>query len=177
MPQACTPAFMHRLPLVEQFDIGFAGNTDRGGHKKRSAMLDKLSAGYTVSIRNNVRNNISNFYSKCRLVFGMNFEYNRFLYTSNRFFVAIGCGAQYLCEWFPGIELLVENHKHVVWFKTEEELFQRVDQYLRDSKARNIIRSNAEQLAHQKHTYRMRIQNMMDIIEGRTEKFYGFIEN
>jgi hypothetical protein len=176
MPQACTPAFMHRLDLPERYDIGFAGSLGGRFHTKRTKLLKKLSRKYKTEIKNNVRNSISNFYSKCRIVVGINPDFVEHLYTSSRFFVATGCGAFYLCEWFPGIEKLVENHRHAVWFKTEKELFELIDYYLEHNEKREQIRRNAQLLAHSNHTYRGRIQNMMDIIDGKTNQFHGFLE-
>jgi predicted SAM-dependent methyltransferase len=175
MPQACSPQFMHRVELQEKYDIGFTGALNGYSHKARTDVLKNLKKKYSVAVKNNVRNNISDFYSKCRIVFGMNSDFNKFLYTSNRLFVALGCGAFYLCQWFPGIQKLAKNHEHLVWFKTHDELFNLVDFYLEDETKRNRIRKQAERLAHSKHTYVMRIQNMMDIIDGKTPKFNGFL--
>ena len=177
MPQACTPAFMHRLNLQKVYDIGFTGSLAGDFHRKRAKLLKKLSRKYNIIIKNDIRNNIANFYSKCRIVFGMNPDFNKYLYTSNRFFVALGCGAFYLCQWFPGIEKLAENHKHLVWFKNEEELFKLIDYYLKHDEKREEIAKNGQKLAHSKHTYVHRIQNMLDIIDGKTNKFYGFLKD
>ncbi|QTA79479.1 SAM-dependent methyltransferase, type 11 [Desulfonema limicola] len=175
MPQACTPAFMHRMDMEETCDIGHAGTLDRI-HANRKKLLKKISKKYKVVIKDQVRNNISNFYSQSGIVFGSNPDQSAYLCTSNRLFVAMGCGAFYLCEWFPGIEKLAQNHEHLVWFKTEKELFDLISYYLEHKQEREKIRENAQILAHSKHTYINRIKNMIDIIEGKTEKFYGFLE-
>jgi len=177
MPQACTPTFMHRVNVPEVYEIGFAGSLKGPLHKKRARLLRKLSRKYHVKIVNDLRNNISNFYSKCKIVFGTNPDFDKcpYLYTSNRLFVALGCGAFYLCEWFPGIEKLAKNHEHLVWFKSEREMFELIDYYLEHDKKREEIREKAQELAHSKHTYAHRIQNMLDIIDGKADDFYGFL--
>lgn len=175
MPQACTPTFMYDLNLNKEYEIGFAGSSFYRLHTGRKKLLNKLKKESKIVIRNKVRNNIANFYSKCKIILGINSDIVTYLYTSNRFFVAIGCGAFYLCEWFPGIEELAKNHFHVVWFKTEEELFSLVDYYLKHDKEREFIQKNAQELAHSKHTYTHRIQNIFDIIEGKANDFSGFI--
>ncbi|RKY72370.1 MAG: hypothetical protein DRP97_00735 [Candidatus Latescibacterota bacterium] len=38
-----------------------------------------------------------------------------------------------------------------------------------------MTRKNAPELAHSKHTYVRRMQNMLDIIEWETSDFYGFL--
>lgn len=49
--------------------------------------------------------------------------------------------------------------------------------YLTNDGLRDEIRKNAVILAEKKHNYMVRIQNMLDIINGKTEDFYGFIDN
>ena len=41
---------------------------------------------------------------------------------------------------------------------------------------REEIKCNAEQLARLNYNYILRITNMLDIINNKTEEFYGFIE-
>jgi len=177
MPQACTPAFMHSVQLPEVNDIGFAGSLTKGIHEKRMKLLQELSRKYNLKVTNTARNNISNFYAKCKIVLGMNPDLLKELCTFNKFFVALGCGAFYLCEWFPGIEKLADNHKHLVWFRDEEELINLIEYYLENDMRRQQIMQNAEELAHSKHTYVRRIQNMLDIIDGKTNDFYGFLQS
>jgi len=177
MPQACTPAFMHNLKLEEKNDLAFAGNTFKSVHINRYNLLKKLKKKYKISISSSTRNKISNFYSESKLAFGANQDKNTHLYTSNRFFVAIGCGACYLFEYFPGAEKLVENHKHAVWFHDEKEMLELADYYLKNNEKRLEIRKNAQRLAYGKHTYIIRMQNILDIVEGKTDRFCGFLEN
>jgi len=189
MPQACTPPFMHFRDLKEIYDIGFTGKCDvlsrpkdlRGqkfyyDHNSRTIILRKLAQKYNVKYVEGEYNNISEFYSRCKFVFGgtphlADFE----LYVSNRFFIAGGCGSVHLTSYFKGIEKLVENEKHVLWFKNENELYSLIDKYIDNKKERFKIKKNALDLFHMKHIYVNRIQNMLDIINGKTTEFYGFL--
>ncbi len=182
MGQSCSPRFHHRVKSKEKYDIVFAGDTDNSiFHKERTKLIKKISRHYNVVVRNDVRNTIAEFYSRSKIVFGAdviggNSEFQPYLYTSNRLFVAMGCGACYICQWFPGIEKLAENHKDLVWFKTEKELFKHIDYYLKHDEERETIRKNAQKLAHTRHTHACRIQNMLDIIDGKTDGFRGFLD-
>jgi ubiquinone/menaquinone biosynthesis C-methylase UbiE len=173
MPQACTPAFMHKLDLDEKHQIGFTTTLTSGYHEKRKSLVKKLNSRYNLILSKNTRNYINNYYSKSKIAMGMNLDSVEYLYTSNRFFIALGCGAFYLCEWFPGIEKLGKNHESLVWFKNEYDMFELVDYYLKNTEKRFSIRKNAQSLAHNKHTYVHRVQNMLDIIDGKTNDFYG----
>lgn len=176
MPQSIGEYAMYRRDyLKEIYDIGFSGAISREPlHRTRSELMKKLKGRYNVKIRNDVRNNIAEFYSQAKIVFGVSdFDYE--LYTSNRFFVALGCGACYLTKKFEGIELLARNKEHILWFESEEELYDIIDFYLSHDKERNEIRQNAQSLAHDKHTCINRVRNILDIVEGKTESFYGFL--
>jgi len=70
---------------------------------------------------------------------------------------------------------LVENKKHLVWWHDIDELKANIKYYLRNNDERKEIQKNAEILAHKRHTYVNRIQNMLDIIDNKTKDFYGFI--
>jgi len=175
MAQPCTPSIMHHCNLPEIYDIGFTGALSRASlHDTRREVLKDLSKKYNVAVRNNVRNNVSEFYSQAKIIFGAsNFKYE--LYTSNRIFVAMSCAAAYLTNKFQGIERLFENRKHVLWFDDYREARPMVDYYLKHDSERRKIGENAARLAHSKHTYRERLKNIFDIVEGRTDSFYGFL--
>jgi GT2 family glycosyltransferase len=175
MPQGYDPYIQHRLNMKEVYDIGFSGAiSNEPIHKTRRELIEAMSKKYHVKISNNIRNNIAEFYSQSKIVFGASdFDYE--LYTSNRFFVALGCGACYVTKRFKGIELLGENKKHLLWFETREELFDLLTYYLSHDLEREKIRQNAEKLALDKHVYVDRIRNVLDIVEGKTERFNGFI--
>jgi hypothetical protein len=175
MPQGYGPYAQHRLNLSEEWDVGFAGAiSDAPLHKTRRELINAMGKRYNLRTSNAVRNNIAEFYSQTKTVFGASdFDYE--LYTSNRFYVALGCGACYITKRFKGIELLVENKKHILWFETKQELFDLLDYYLSHNAEREGIRRAAEKLALDKHTYTHRIRNILDILNGKTESFYGFL--
>jgi len=175
MAQSYMPNVFHHIDIPEKYDIGFTGALSKDRlHSTRRMILDALSQKYTVKVRNNVRNNVAEFYSESRLVFGTSdFPYQ--YYTSNRFFIAMGCGSVYLTKKFPGIDKFVRNKEHVLWFDTDEEMLDLVDFYIKNDAARRKIGENAQKLAQEKHTCVHRVRNMIDIAEGKTEDFYGFL--
>jgi hypothetical protein len=175
MPQGYSPYSMHRVACNEVYDVGFAGAISLAAlHETRKKVLNGLKKIRTIKVRRNVRNNISEFYSQSKLVLGGS-DFDHELYTSNRFFVALGCGACYVTKKFKGIELLAENRKHLLWFETKEELFEIIDYYLSHDSEREKIRQAAEKLAMEKHTYESRIRDILDITEGRVPGFRGFL--
>lgn len=175
MPQGFDPYTQHRLNMPEEWDVGFAGvASDVPLHKTRKALIQALEKRYTLKRSNTSRNNIAEFYAQTKTAFGAS-DFDYALYTSNRFYVALGCGACYVTKKFKGIELLAENRKHLLWFETKQELFDILDYYLSHDSEREKIRQNAARLALEKHTYGHRLRNIMGIMEGKTESFYGFL--
>jgi predicted SAM-dependent methyltransferase len=176
MAQPCTPSIMRRCNLPEIYDVGFTGALSKDKlHDTRRKVVNDLSCKYNVAVRNNMRNNVSEFYSQSKIVFGASdFKYE--LYTSNRIFVAMSCQRAYLTNKFPGIERLFRNKEHLLWFENYSEVMDIVDYYLKHDSERNRIAENAARIAHAKHTYKERLKNIFDIVEGRTDNFYGFLE-
>lgn len=175
MPQGSSPYSMYRRDMPEIFDVGFTGAVSKVPlHTTRRKIFDEMRRRYNFLARNNIRNNVPEVYSQSKIVFGgSDFDYE--LYTSNRFYVALGCGACYLTKKFRGIELLTENKKHVLWFQGQGELFDILDYYLNHDRERAVIKKAAAKLALEKHTYAHRIRNILDIAEDKTEEFYGFL--
>lgn len=190
LPQWCNPQFSHPNPFIEEkYDIGFAGQLDKGPfHKERTEVIYKLQEKYNLKVQNAEYNSISEFYSQCKIVFGNDISGHKLfgedyngknyvrLYTSNRLFIAIGCGACYFTNYFPGIEELFEHKKHLVWYKSFEELVKLIDYYLQHDEKRKRIKKRAYNVAKRNHTYVKRIKNALDIIMGNDNKFHGFLK-
>jgi len=175
MPQACTPKFMHKIATTEIYDMTFAGSiAETLVHEGRENIIKSVSSVCKVNVIDNKKIDTPKIYSQSKLVLGMS-NFNYYLTTSNRFFVGMGCGACMMFPYFPGIDLLVENKRHLVWWHDIDELKANIKYYLRNNDERKEIQKNAEILAHEKHTYVNRIQNMLDIIDNKTKDFYGFI--
>ena len=178
MPAPITPQILHRNKhITEEFDIGFTGLLDYSKyHKKRTEIINFLKEHFQVKIADNVFNNLPEFYSRCKIVFGGTPDLNNLeLYSSNRLYVALSCGCCYMTNYFNGLEKLVNNEEHLLWYENKNDLLEKIKKYLNSYKLRNEIKSKAENLARAKHNYILRIKNMLDIINQETEEFYGFI--
>lgn len=83
-------------------------------------------------------------------------------YTSNRVYNILASGGFCLAAWFPGIEELFENHKHLVWFTSYGEALSLAKRYLANPNEREKIRKAgyAEYLAN--HTAAHRVDTMLE---------------
>jgi len=179
MPAPITPQIMHRNRFIkEKYEIGFSGHLDYSKyHKERTEIINYLKKFFQVKVVNNVYNNIPEFYAQCKIVFGGTPYLRKIeLIASNRFYIALSCGTCHLTNYVNGLEKVVTNHDHLIWYAKKEELKAIIQKYLQDTKLRLNIKLNAENLANEKHNNLVRIKNMLDIVNGKTEEFYGFLD-
>jgi len=179
MPTPITPQIMHRNRFIkEKYEIGFSGFLDYSKyHKERTEIINYLKKFFQVKIVNNIFNNIPEFYAQCKLVFGGTPYLKKYdLIASDRFYIALSCGTCHITNYVNGLEKLVTNNEHLIWYVKKEELKAIIQKYLQDTKLRSKIKQNAEILAKEKHNYLDRIKNMLDIVNDKTEKFYGFLD-
>jgi hypothetical protein len=72
-------------------------------------------------------------------------------FTSLRIWNALLSRAFVLARKFPGIETYFENHRHLVWFDTDDEGVALIRRYLGDERARRRIARAGHQLVEQRH--------------------------
>jgi spore maturation protein CgeB len=85
-------------------------------------------------------------------------------YTSNRLYNILASGGFCLTLWFPGIEDLFENKKHLVWFKTPEEAVKLARYYMEHPLEREKIAKQGHKEYLSKHTAQKRLDYMFDIL-------------
>lgn len=177
MPASITPEIIQKNEFIEEiYDIGFAGSLDKRFHKKRTEIVEFIQQHFNVKFFSIIYNNLPEYYSQCRIVLGGSPDQKDLeLYMSNRIFVCMACSSCFLTNYFKGLKLLAENEKHLIWYNTKEEIVSLIKKYLSNQQLRENIGKNARILAEEKHNYLSRIENMLDIINGKTNKFYGFI--
>ncbi len=179
VPVAIMPEIIHRNKFIKEvYDVGFAGqlNYFHPFYKERTAMFNFIGKYYKVKLFKKIYNNLSEHYSQCKIVFGGTpYFKNLELYASNRPYIAMASGCCFITNYFKGIEKLAKNEEHLLWYKTKDDLKNLLEKYLNNDSLRKRIQRNAEKLAREKHNYISRINNMLDIVNGKTEEFYGFI--
>ena len=96
-------------------------------------------------------------------------------YTSNRLYNILASGGFCFSLYFPGIDRLFENNKHLVWFKTVGELCGLMDYYYENPEEYCMIKEAGWRLFEEKHTASARVKNMLDIMKGRLNNFQGYL--
>ncbi len=85
---------------------------------------------------------------------------------SERIYMAVGCGAFYMCRHVDGIEDVLEPGKEIVTFKTEDEMVDMISYYLKHDELRRSIARAGQKRVLKEHTYEVRFRQMMEIIES-----------
>ncbi len=83
-------------------------------------------------------------------------------YTSNRMYNILASRGFCLVAWFPGLEDLFENHKHLVWFSTLDEAVELAKHYLEKPQERDIIREAGYREYLDSHTAASRVDTMLE---------------
>ncbi len=179
MPVAIMPEIICRNKFIkEKFEVGFGGQLSLKNrfYIERTKTINYIKKHYNVRIIKNIFNYMSEEYSQCKIIFaGDPYFKDLELYASNRPYIAMASGCCIITNYFKGLEKLAVNEKHLLWYNNKSELKSLLDKYLSNQELREEIKRNAAELAREKHNYISRITNMLDIINGKTEKFYGFI--
>jgi spore maturation protein CgeB len=84
---------------------------------------------------------------------------------SERLYIAVGCGAFYMCQYIDGIEDVLETDKEIVTFKSEQEMIDKIRYYLKHDDLRKKIAEAGKQRVLKEHTYEVRMKDLIKIIE------------
>lgn len=176
--------YMPQVGLIEpikrgrpiNWDVVFIGNVDPGKwHMNRMDILSGLQKKLSVKIVSQEKYTKDTRWLYNESPFCLSISPQAAGYTSNRTYNILSSGGFCLILWFPGIERLFENHKHLVWFDTPEEAYEIVEYYYRNPDKWRKIRENGYKLYKEKHTIQHRMDNMFEILEGKCNKFKGYL--
>ena len=83
---------------------------------------------------------------------------------SQRLYMAVGCGAFYLCQEVEGIEEVLEPGKEIETFHGEEEMMDKIRFYVFREEARRRIAERGRQRVLAQYTYRHRFREMFSLL-------------
>lgn len=103
--------------------------------------------------------------SSSKIALGASAFNNVHSYTSDRLFRTMGCGICYVCAYFPGIEDMFENGRHLVWFKSVDECADLVKGLLKDGMWRDRIAREGARIVHRRHSWKVRASEYLAMVE------------
>lgn len=144
-------------------------------HRDRRNLIDYLSTITNLKTISGEKNSIDQKFLYKNTPFNLSVSFPMICGTSNRLYNILSSGGFALVRWFPEIEFLFENHKHLVWFKEMEEIPQILSFYKQNKDELNNIRIQGNLLYNKKHSARRRVNNMIEIMTGKSNEFNGYI--
>lgn len=159
LPYACDTEVFRDLGLPRDFDVAFIGQLfDRRSERRR--VIEALTRQYHINEqRYYLQNEIPQVYSRAKIVVNipalddLNF----------RFFEALSCGALLLTKRLAnGQEELFKEDIHYVAFGSEQELFDKVELYLRNDEERNKIALAGHEEVLRHHSLARRLETLLD---------------
>ncbi|PZX45758.1 spore maturation protein CgeB [Roseinatronobacter thiooxidans] len=91
--------------------------------------------------------------------------------TNLRTFEACGAGAFQIVDWRPGLGQLFEIGTEVEVFTDTKDLRSKIDRYLAAPEERDMIARAGHVRAARDHTYRVRLEQLLDVVDGRTSGY------
>lgn len=176
MPQHGLEGPMLKGKREVNWDVLFIGHVSSDKyHKDRMEIMKKIGKKHDVCWIHKGKYTPDQMYLYNNTKFNLSISIPKKGYTSNRTYNILSSGGFCLIRYFPGIEDLFKNHKHLVWFKTVKEAIELIDYYKKHEKERQQIAKNGYELYKEKHTPRHRLENIMDICRGKKDKFDGYL--
>lgn len=108
--------------------------------------------------------------SCARMAVGVNNYFGIRQYQSRRTWTNMSCGCCLLNHYEPGLEDIFQDHKHIVFWKTPDELVEVAKEYLKDAEKRCRIQMNARQFILENHTFDHRIALLKLFLKGKRSK-------
>ena len=189
LPMACEPQKHKTVKITDEErsvfgnDIVFVGSY----YPNRCALFKKL-VGFDFGIWGPGWNNIKStelgshlkgahtqpsewvkIYNASKIVLAPHYQdpQNKFpvYQASPKIFEAMACGAFVISDYQKDVFALFEDGKHLVGFKTEAELSDKIQYYLEHSKERNKIAQQGRDEVLKNHKYVDRIERLLSFVE------------
>lgn len=100
-----------------------------------------------------------------------NLHYGEIRGLNARTFEAAGIGAFQIVDWRPGLSQLFEDGKEIVSFTGISDMKNKIDYYLTHDEERNQIANAGKKRAYSEHTYKHRLQMLLDILAGNVKGY------
>lgn len=167
LPLAVDPEVHQPDPQTEVYDIAFVGTLNMLQYRERARLLNILQNEFTVHIRTKATPaECAQLYAQSKLVFDKSLGHG----INTRPFEALACRKLLLTAADPvsGLETLLKDKEHLVYYHDEHDLLEQVRYYLQHDTEREQIAANgfAEVLHH--HTYIQRVQQLVAWIQEHT---------
>ena len=171
LPLACNPDMHHPVDSDPRFDITFVGSAFSHVHAERRRLLEVLRKRFAVGIQQVLHGEaMSRFFCQGRLAF----NHSAVADFNMRIFETLAMGCTLLTNVEPernGLLELFEDRKHLLIYRSEQELIELARAYLADDQARTEVARAGYAKVLEKHTYAHRVKTILDAVAAEVPGF------
>ncbi|MEM7114735.1 MAG: glycosyltransferase [Chloroflexota bacterium] len=102
--------------------------------------------------------------SSSEVVLGINTINSVPQYFSNRTYLTLASGGFHLTHYVPRLEKMFINHGHLVWYHSNEECLDLIDDYLKRPFARQKIAKAGQAWVREKYSMDLQVEKMLDVL-------------
>ncbi len=179
-PLACDPEIHKKYFLPKIFNISFVGNFGKYRWyslkrndlmRERNRLIFLLMRKYNLFTGRFYFHEMALVYSLSKIVFNRSMKND----INMRVFEAMSCGSLLITNRVGnGQDLLFKHGIHFVEYKSDRELFDYIDYYLKNDSEREQIASEGMKLVQSKHTYEKRMDYMLSFLFPWSEGRFDF---
>lgn len=169
LPHAVEPQAYPRFSIVKKYDVAFIGHmqtTENYNGLTRIDALDRLFKEFPnfyfgsrtpLDPTINLFEDAAKKFSQSRIVFNISIKDD----LNMRVFESMATGSMLLTNWIPTLGELFEDGKHLVTYKTYDEMIEKARYYLEHEEEREKIAQAGYEEVIAKHTYRHRVESVL----------------
>ncbi len=165
-PLGCHPEMHDVGELAREYDVAYVGSFSEEEGDRRRELLQKVAQCFPNHFMGRAwPPEMARIYARAKIV--VNVCHNRDV--NMRVFEAMASGALLLTEEAEGLDDLFEEGKHLLVYRSEDELTALIEEYLADEGARSRIAEAGRELVLREHTYAQRLEAILE----QTKKALG----
>ncbi|MCE1226838.1 MAG: glycosyltransferase [Geobacteraceae bacterium] len=159
LPLGCDPEVHRRWPVEKQFDAGFVGGVSAGS--VREQLLQRLSVAVELKYERCFWDEMAQLFSSSRMVFNNAVRND----LNMRVFEVMSIGSFLLSDMARNSgqdELFMDGEDYACYHVGNLEKVAQF--YLENEALRERIARRGQRLAHNAHTYRHRVEDLLDVV-------------
>lgn len=175
LPHAAEPLAYPHIEILKKFDVCFIGHmqdvVNYNGFTRTDA-LDRLfkevpnfyyGSRHPAFPTKNLFEDAARKFSQSKIVFNTSIKDD----VNMRVFETLSTGSFLLTNWLPTLSDLFEDGKHLVTYKTLDEMVEKAKYYLEHDEEREVIAAAGHAEFMAKHTYKHRVQKIFEVVDGK----------
>lgn len=175
LPHAAEPQAYPKIEIIKKYDVGFVGHVQETPNYNgftRVEALDRLfkefpnfyyGSRHPAFPTVNLFEDAAKKFSLSKIVFNISIKDD----INMRVFETLSTGSFLLTNWLPTLGDLFEDGKHLVTYKTLDEMVEKAKYYLEHEEEREKIAEAGYQEFINKHTYKHRVEKILSIVSPK----------